>query len=241
MGTPEELPVLPERSYLTFPELQERWLYKTGQDYGRVFVKDLLRRKEIELHFPSWLDRIEHALSLNTRIEECFFTLESVVQFESKHGLPPGTTESARQAYYDRVLSQKEDPVYSQQSARIAHLESVVFEAHKRIGNLLKTVEEQAETIKKLSRNGLVIPSHPHVVPPEAPSIDYSTRLLAIQVRAIQKFWINYDPTEPDTAPDSTAILNWLQEQGCSKREAESIDLIIRHDTRKSGGAKPRN
>ncbi len=239
MGTPEEVPALPERSYLTFHDLQERWLYKTGKEYGHAFIHDLLRRKEIALYFSSWLDRIGHALSFNSRIDDCFFTLESVAQFESKHGLPPGTTESARETYYDQLLNLKIDPIYSRQANRIVHLESVLYEAHKRNESLLKTLEEQAEAVKKLSQNALA-PTRSHVAPFKAQSSDYSTRLLAIQARAIQKFWINYDPTEPDTAPDSSAILNWLQEQGCSKREAESIDLIIRHDSRKSGGAKPK-
>lgn len=68
----------------------------------------------------------------------------------------------------------------------------------------------------------------------------YTSRLLTIQAQAIQKFWANYDPSQPDTAEDNSTIITWLKEQGCSKREAEAIDLLIRHDTRKRGGAKPR-
>lgn len=71
--------------------------------------------------------------------------------------------------------------------------------------------------------------------------LNYTTRLLQIQSEAIQKFWINYDPSEPDTAPDKSAIINWLTtEKGCSQQQAQAIDLIIRHDSRKSGGAKPK-
>lgn len=70
---------------------------------------------------------------------------------------------------------------------------------------------------------------------------NYRTRLLIIQAQAIQRFWINYDPAQPDTAPDGKAIIAWLISEGCSRREAESIDLIIRHDSRKLGGAKPQS
>lgn len=69
----------------------------------------------------------------------------------------------------------------------------------------------------------------------------YTTRLLQIQSEAIQKWWVNYDPAEPDTAPDKSAIIDWLtSEKGCTRQSAEAIDLIIRHDSRKSGGAKPK-
>lgn len=68
----------------------------------------------------------------------------------------------------------------------------------------------------------------------------YTTRLLRTQREAIQKFWVNYDPTQPDTAPDKETIKQWLMENGCSGNAADAIDLIIRHEGRKSGGAKPK-
>lgn len=69
----------------------------------------------------------------------------------------------------------------------------------------------------------------------------YTTRLLQIQSEAIQKFWVNYDPTEPDTAPSKEAVISWLiNEKKCPKNSAAAIDMIIRHDSRKSGGAKPK-
>lgn len=68
----------------------------------------------------------------------------------------------------------------------------------------------------------------------------YTTRLLQIQSEAIQKWWVNYDPAEADTAPTKETIIQWLIEKGCSDRAAKAIDLIIRHEGRKSGGAKPK-
>lgn len=71
--------------------------------------------------------------------------------------------------------------------------------------------------------------------------VNYTTRLLQIQSEAIQKWWENYDPAQSDTAPAQKKILNWLTaEKGCTQQAAEAIDLIIRHDSRKKGGAKPK-
>lgn len=77
--------------------------------------------------------------------------------------------------------------------------------------------------------------------PDQVSPASYTTRLLQIQGEAVRKFWENYDLSEPDTAPDKSAIIDWLTDtKGCSQQEAQAIDLIIRHDSRKKGGAKPK-
>lgn len=85
-----------------------------------------------------------------------------------------------------------------------------------------------------ISRNLSTAPA-----PYQAPS--YTTRLLEIQASAIKNWWITYDPEDPATTPDKSAIIDWLTaEKGCSQQQAQAIDLIIRHDSRKNGGAKPK-
>lgn len=70
---------------------------------------------------------------------------------------------------------------------------------------------------------------------------EYTTHLLEIQARAIERYWgPAYDPKDPHTANDSATIVDWLKEQGCSDRAAKAIDLIIRPEESKKGGAKPR-
>lgn len=61
----------------------------------------------------------------------------------------------------------------------------------------------------------------------------YSTKLIELQHKAIKKFWINYDKSNP---PKQVVIIEWLKTFGISEREATAIDMIIRYDPYKSGG-----
>jgi hypothetical protein len=62
----------------------------------------------------------------------------------------------------------------------------------------------------------------------------YSTPLLEIQEKAIEKFWLNHEPTNP---PKSEAIIKWLiAEHTIARRMAEAIDSIIRPLKFKLGG-----
>lgn len=103
----------------------------------------------------------------------------------------------------------------------------------------LHRLEKELSAESKGSASAKESPKKEAISTDESP--DYSTRLLAIQAEAIEKFWVNYDPSEPDTAPDKKAILAWLTKQkGCTDAAARAIDLIIRHDRAKRGGARPR-
>jgi hypothetical protein len=64
----------------------------------------------------------------------------------------------------------------------------------------------------------------------------HDTRLMRLLWAAIKEFWSTYDPDQPDTAPRTPEIVEWLMKQGASGREAKAIDLIIRPDSRKKGG-----
>lgn len=69
-------------------------------------------------------------------------------------------------------------------------------------------------------------------------ALRYTTPLLELQNRAIEKFWINHDPKRP---PKSKVIIDWLKKEGASERVAAIIDTIIRHPAHKTGGNKARN
>ncbi|MBI2786152.1 MAG: hypothetical protein HYX60_07570 [Legionella longbeachae] len=67
----------------------------------------------------------------------------------------------------------------------------------------------------------------------------YSTKLLEIQNKVIQKFWLNYDPYAP---PKGAEIIAWILVEfkalKISKRMAIAIDAIVRPNGLKSGGKK---
>ena len=65
--------------------------------------------------------------------------------------------------------------------------------------------------------------------------IKYKTPLMEIMYKAIEKFWLNYNPNQP---PKSDTIVAWLSEQGIADRNAIAIDSIIRPEHLKSGGNK---
>jgi len=47
---------------------------------------------------------------------------------------------------------------------------------------------------------------------------------------AANRFWTNYDPTDPTTAPTNQVVSDWLIEQGVAVRVAENIATILRDD-----------
>lgn len=57
----------------------------------------------------------------------------------------------------------------------------------------------------------------------------YQTEMLALLAEAVERFWVRFDPNEPDTAPDSkTDVIPWLRSKGLSNNMAEAIATIIR-------------
>lgn len=66
---------------------------------------------------------------------------------------------------------------------------------------------------------------------------DYETRLLRWVTVAVQRFWINYDPSERSTAPTGDVVVPWLlAQQGkvgeeLSGREAKLIAQIVKADS----------
>ena len=50
------------------------------------------------------------------------------------------------------------------------------------------------------------------------------------------KFWANYNPAEPDTAPKNEDVSAWLQEErGIARTVADTMASILRPDLLKPG------
>ena len=68
---------------------------------------------------------------------------------------------------------------------------------------------------------------------------EYETKLLQHLEAAANRFWVNYDPTDPSTAPVNQDVSTWLQDhRALSKTMADSIATILRVDGLKTGPRK---
>jgi hypothetical protein len=67
---------------------------------------------------------------------------------------------------------------------------------------------------------------------------NYETDLLRHLAAAANRFWRNYDPSDPSTAPTNKEVVNWLVEQRVANRTAEIIATILRADGLPSGPRK---
>lgn len=66
----------------------------------------------------------------------------------------------------------------------------------------------------------------------------HETDLLRKLAGAAQRFWSNYDPTDPGTAPTNQQIIDWLKGQGVAQRTAEVMATILRADGLPTGPRK---
>ncbi len=66
----------------------------------------------------------------------------------------------------------------------------------------------------------------------------HETELLRQLAAASQKFWSNYDPADPSTAPTNQQISDWLEAKGVSNRVAEIMAQILRADGLPTGPRK---
>lgn len=66
----------------------------------------------------------------------------------------------------------------------------------------------------------------------------HETELLRKLAAAAQRFWNNYDPTDPTTAPTNQQIIDWLKEQGVAVRTTEVMATILRADGLSTGPRK---
>jgi hypothetical protein len=66
----------------------------------------------------------------------------------------------------------------------------------------------------------------------------YETRLLRHLAAAADRFWKNYDPSDPATAPTNQEVIDWLMEQGVAPRNAEVMATMLRADGLRPGPRK---
>ncbi|MCL1602732.1 hypothetical protein M3084_02595 [Succinatimonas hippei] len=66
----------------------------------------------------------------------------------------------------------------------------------------------------------------------------YETRLLKIMDNTILDFWINFDPSQPDTAPKNIDVVNYIKRYGVKGNIAEAMATIIRHESAPKGRRK---
>lgn len=66
----------------------------------------------------------------------------------------------------------------------------------------------------------------------------HETDLLRKLAAAAQRFWSNYDPADPTTAPTNQQVIDWLKGQGVSERTAEIMATILRADGLPTGPRK---
>lgn len=66
---------------------------------------------------------------------------------------------------------------------------------------------------------------------------EYETPLLRVLAETAERFWVNYDPSQPDTAPTNQQVVEWLISQKVSGRVAHVIATILR-DERISPGPR---
>ena len=66
----------------------------------------------------------------------------------------------------------------------------------------------------------------------------HETELLRKLAAAAHRYWSNYDPSDPTTAPTNQQIIDWLKGQGVSERTAEIMATILRADRLPTGPRK---
>ena len=65
---------------------------------------------------------------------------------------------------------------------------------------------------------------------------DHETKKLTALRLAALKFWSNYDPEQPDTAPKNEAVIEWLQkEHGIGATPAAEMASILRPEKLRTG------
>ena len=172
-------------------------------------------------------------------------------------GVPPYVPEARSQGY--RLLP-RSSPLFHYLYMRGKHFDHVprlnlpkwaseVFfrvedlNWHRRFFDSLET-DDAVETVER--RNGLLrqLGLPPIELVNEMAGVsgwpwgDHDTELLRRLKDAAKRFWTNFDPTDPGTAPLSADVSAWLQERGVAARTAEVIASILRADGLPTGPRK---
>ena len=63
----------------------------------------------------------------------------------------------------------------------------------------------------------------------------YQTASLQLLAQAADKFWKNYNPHDPSTAPKNEEVKGWLEAKGMSSRMSEIVATMLRADNLPAG------
>lgn len=146
-------------------------------------------------------------------------------------GLPYGKRTSGQ--YTDEDL----------QTARIEGEKALAWELWNYIDGYVAETEKVTDQILRESRQRLIQdlkriaggkPNDPTPTGARWPRHE-TKNLNALRLAAV-KFWTNYDPQDPGTAPTNDTVVEWLKnEHGVSTSTAEAMATILRADGLKSG------
>jgi hypothetical protein len=70
---------------------------------------------------------------------------------------------------------------------------------------------------------------------PKWPWGSHETELLRHLAAAADRWWKNYDPSNPTTAPKNQEVIDWLKKQGVAERNAQVMATILRADNLPTG------
>ncbi len=94
----------------------------------------------------------------------------------------------------------------------------------------------QANDLKSVYRFDLGEPSAGEKVAGRWPWGDHHTEMLGHLEAAANKWWVNYDHTDPTTAPTNADVSTWLKnERKLSQNKADAIASILRADGLQAG------
>lgn len=222
----KDRPLLPPPAWYTLEDVAQRWNCKIEQviHYGetgmlRVSVKPIQafcirwRDREADDSDKPWKVTSDPVGISETEVRAAFAN-DIFPVFSVRHPVNgEGESECGEIGSFDP----KEDPLYfSKKDLVIVHEELDRFEREYRIG------------------------AHAGELPaPETASNwpwgAHETELLRHLAAAAKRFWVNYEPGEPDTAPTNADVADFLKKRGVSERLAAAMATILRADNLPAG------
>jgi len=234
--TEKDRPQLPPPAWYTLEDVAQRWRCKIEQviHYAEA---DMLR------------------ISLRRYVNGNFFLMKPITDSDGRvidpqrfraflqedSGGPHGVPSNAIRSIFsdeDYILRDVCPPVISENestSDEINHLHcSVGAKAED-----LVIVRDEIDRFEREYRIG----AHAGELPaPDSltkwPWGEHETKLLRTLAGAAKRFWVNYAPGEPDTAPTNAAVVQFLEKSGVSGNIAQAMATILRADDLPAGRKK---
>lgn len=187
-----------------------------------------------------WLSRMQRPEDRQEQVEH------GLEPTDTQNNEPPIDTFLKSKPYGGRTSGQYTDD--DMQTARNEGERSLAWELWNYIDGYVAETEKVTDQILRESRQKLIQdlkriaggkPDDP--IPTGARWPRHETKnLIALRMAAV-KFWANYDPQDPGTAPTNAAVVEWLQEEhGIRTSTAEGMATILRADGLKAG-PRPKN